>query len=443
MLDNARQLIEKYALDKRVAVAVSGGEDSMALLSLFSEYARKGALKLFAVNVDHGIRANSAYDSKFVKDFCENSGIEFYGTVTNIPELCKQSGRGIESEAHFFRKRLFENTIACGKADIVATAHHSRDNAETVLLHLFRGCGLKGLSGMKEMGDNGIFRPFINTAKEEICAYVRDNDIPFVNDETNFINDYDRNYIRNVILPKVKERFPSVESAVLRCARFASEANSFISARLDESAFVCGENCVSVKEEFLSAPYIFEALARLGKNADVYSSAIDTVLNLRYCKPCARADIGDGITAAREYGVIAFYKAAEGKANEEVPYSAPFDGFVTVKILGNEIVIERNDKPSFPLKKGMLAFDSDKIPLGSVWRARRDGDLFTPYGGGTKKLKEYFIDKKIPQRLRGSIPLLCCGNKVLIVAGYEISDSVKTDGESKHVCSVRAEKERE
>ena len=454
MLSNAKQLIEKYALGKRVAAAVSGGEDSMALLSLLLEYARADELKLVALNVDHCIRPCSAADSAFVEKFCADNGVELIKKVADIPALCRESGRGTESEAHFARKEFFESVLSEGKADMVATAHHARDNAETVLMHLFRGTGLKGLGGMKTLS-GGIFRPFLSTEKQEIQNYVKAKNIPFVVDETNADTSYCRNYIRHEILPRIEQRFPCAERAICRAAGFAAEADEIITRGMEQSAITANpDGSVSLGENYLSAPYIFSALALLGKNADIYYTAVDSVQRLAAQKDCARADIGGGITAAREYGKVTFYYKSEESEIAQTPFvlpdmSAEFAvGNFCIALEKIPRVLPRHCEPSvlpchceersdeaIPSMR-TLYFDSDKLPDNCVWRNRRAGDVFTPFGGGRRKLKEYLIDEKIPLRLRNGLALLCSGGEVMAIAGVQVSDKLKVTAESKSVYRI-------
>lgn len=435
MLEKAKELIEQYALGKRVAAAVSGGEDSMALLCLLLPYARENKLSLCVVNVDHGIRENSAHDSAFVETFCRENGIAFFGERVDVPALCKQSGRGIEEQAHIVRKEVFARLVREGKCDLVATAHHARDNAETVLLHLFRGCGLQGLSGMRVRTDDGVFRPLLTTEKEEISAFVAAHAIPFVTDESNADTAYDRNYIRHEILPVVAARFPAAQRAICRTAAFAAQADEELRAHIDENAFTVSDGAVSLREDRLTAPYIFAALQKLGQRADVYATAIESVQKLKDCKPCARVDLGNGVVAAREYGAICFYRAAP-VACPVVPY-APAECAQRIDFAGRTLVLRPVEPTYTTQQKGTLVFCTDGLPDGCVWRTRRDGDRFTPYGGGNKKLKEYLIDRKIPQRERDALPLLCSGARVLVIAGVEIADEVKLTENSRRAVSVR------
>lgn len=436
-MEKARELIDKYALGKRVAAAVSGGEDSMALLSVLLDYARAGKLSLFAINVDHCIRKNSASDSAFVESFCRQNNIEFCGKRIDVPALCAVSRRGLECEAHFARKAIFDDIIKSGAADMVATAHHARDNAETMLLHLFRGCGLKGLSGMKVMSENGIFRPFITTQKSEIEDYIKHRKIPYVTDETNADISYDRNYIRHVILPDIESRFPAFEKAASRTVAFAAEADELIARNLNEDAFIESDAVISLKDEFVAPPYIFEALRRVGKTSDVYAAAIDEVMKLKTMKSCARADIGDGFVAAKEYGKISFFKKKAADIETEIAFSLSEKSTVFELDGGREIRVCEKILPYFPTRKGELIFDKAKLPANCVLRHRREGDVFAPFGSGSKKLKEYLIDKKVPFRLRDDLWLLSCDSEVLAIVGMEISDKIKVDANSGEVYCMR------
>lgn len=439
MLESARQNIEKYALGKRVAVAVSGGEDSMALLYLFSEYAATGALQLQVVNVEHGIRATSANDTAFVRDYCAAHNIPFASYAVDIPVRCAVSGRGVEEEAHHARREIFQSVLKNDSADLVATAHHARDNAETVLLHLFRGCGLRGLSGMSVLS-GGIFRPLLSTQKEEIEEYVRQNDIPYVVDESNVDTRYDRNYIRKEILPRIVARFSAAERSICRTAAVAANAYADMRSMLCEDAFYQEKDVVSLKKEFLSPPYVLEALRRVGRENDVYTVTIESVLQLKDGKSGASVDLGDGYVAAAEYDKITFYRKTDKPQIAPVPFVKPQGDDMTAAVGNVGVRLVRASYPCPTDRQGgdgvVLTVDTDTIPDGCVWRRRRDGDVFTPYGGGTRKLKEYLIDKKVPKRLRDSLVLLCRDNQVLLIAGMEISDGVKVTEKSKNVYRV-------
>ncbi len=400
----------------------------MALFRLLLGYHKEKALCLKVLTVDHGIRENSASDAAFVENVCRENGIECRVSRLNVPESAAKSKRGIEAEAHFLRKQIYKEALASGFCDLVATAHHMCDNVETVLLHLFRGCGIKGLSGMR-LCESSIFRPFLHTEKEEIDAFVKAENIPFVVDETNADTSFDRNYVRHKVLPVLAARFPSCEKAIARTALIAGESVQ------KGTGAEYRDGVATVDENALTAENIFEALRILGKDRDVYSADILRVQSLPECKPCAKATLSGGVIAAREYGKIAFYRSDPAPAFAPVSFKSSVsagsvqcgDAFVSIRPAekrGNE--------------KGALYFDMDKVPLSSEWRTRRDGDRFTPFGGGEKKLKEYLIDKKIPLRERDGLLLLCDGNQVLVIAGVEIADTVRIDGSTTNIVCVKA-----
>lgn len=433
-MEKARENIEKFALGKKVTAAVSGGEDSMALLWLLHEYAKAGKLSLRVLHVCHGLRPSAEADARFVSEFCARAGIDCDCVSVDIPARCAQSGCGVECEGHFARRELFARELRAGRADLVATAHHARDNAETLLLHLFRGSGVKGLCGMRVREPSGLFRPLLYTPKENVCAFVRSNDIPFVCDETNADTDYDRNYIRHELLPIVRARFPAAEKAICRTALLMQAADEQLNASIKEEAFDERDGAVRLREEFLSAPYIVEALRRLGRESDVYLPNIESVLSLRTASPCARVDVGGGIVAAREYGAIAFYRAQPPCARTPVAYSGESG---EISLPPYRLLMERVSALP-PRREGTeLYFDADAVPAGSVWRGRRTGDVFTPFGGGTRKLKEYLIDKKVPLRLRDACALLCNGSEVLLIAGVEISRKLAASEQSRRIFRLR------
>ena len=176
---------------KKIAVALSGGADSMALINYLVTNSQKYSIKVVALNVEHGIRGDASLrDSAFVKNYCESHKpyIPLLEYKVNALKKAKDEKITVEQAARILRYECFFDAIKTGNCDAVVTAHHSSDNLESVLFNLFRGTGLKGLTGIKDF-DGKIFRPFIKVSKAEIEEYVAQNSIPFVTDESNFSDD--------------------------------------------------------------------------------------------------------------------------------------------------------------------------------------------------------------------------------------------------------------
>jgi tRNA(Ile)-lysidine synthase len=191
--------------DDIVAVALSGGRDSMALLHMLLSVLPKNRLK--AINVEHGIRGEeSLLDSKFVASQCKALCVPLLTYSIDCVKEAKKQKLSIEQVARKLRYECFYDALSKGKCDKIATAHHNDDNIESVLFNLFRGTGLKGLIGISDNLSDKIIRPLLDVSKDEINEYIKKHDIPFVKDSTNDDDKYTRNFIRLNIIPKIKRK---------------------------------------------------------------------------------------------------------------------------------------------------------------------------------------------------------------------------------------------
>ncbi len=423
-MEKARCIIEKYVKKgDRVGVAVSGGADSMCLLDILTKCGCVDPCNIVVINVEHGIRGEeSERDSEFVGNYALSRGLNFICEHADIPKLCKSSGRSEESEARIYRKDLFNRLLSDKKVDLIMTAHHLGDRTEGVLMHILRGSGINGLVGMGE-ADGKFIHPLIGVTRTEIEEYVKTHDVPFVTDSTNSDVKYTRNFLRHEVIPKINERY-DLDGALNVLSENAASDDEFITSQLDfnkirgEGGVVYLDLSALNTHRALSSRYVFEAVKRLDRKTDFFYKHVEAVLELKDAENGKRVDLGFGLVAAREYDSITFFIDNGEKAESEViPFEIGFTPFGS----GIIEVTATDDKP----QKGRLIVDADKIPEGAVVRTRSDGDTFKPYGSGTKKLKEYLIDRKIPLRIRDNLPLLCYNERVLAVFGVEIADELK------------------
>ncbi|MBQ9513442.1 MAG: tRNA lysidine(34) synthetase TilS [Clostridia bacterium] len=416
---------------KTVAVAVSGGKDSMALLHYLFFNADKMGVKVICLNVEHGIRGESSVrDSLFVKSFCKKYGIPLISYAVDSKKKAEEDKLSLEEGARVLRYQCFFDAIDTKKCDYVATAHHRRDNVESVLLNLFRGTGLKGATGIKETYKEKIIRPLLNASKEEIEEYIEKNGIPFVTDETNLVDDYSRNFIRLNVLPKIEEIFPNAESNIARFSEIVKEEDEYLDG-VAKKKVVTGDKkaeiILPVDKVILKRAIIF-ALKTVGVVKDWEKAHIDSVCALVDKDNGAYVNLLDGVSAHREYDRIVFIKREE-KTALNIPFAIKefeFDN-KTYKI----IRVEKNAD-----YKSGLYLDHDKLPKDAVIRTKEEGDVFTKFGGGTKSLGDYLTDKKVPLRLRESIPLIASGRTVYAIFGVAVSDKVKIDNKTTEVIKL-------
>ena len=225
-------MINSTTLDKLqkfdcLALAVSGGKDSMFLLNYWVEN-RASLPDFFVVNIDHNLRGEeSKADSKFVREFCKENGVECKCYDEDIKGYCDKGGYGLEQGARLRRREIFAEVVRETKANRVVTAHHKDDQCESVLMHVFRGSGINGLRGMP-FDDGLILRPLLDTSGEEIEREMKSRGWEYRVDSSNLSVDYTRNKLRNEIIPMIKQVYPSLVDNVLRLASIAEDTQSFI-----------------------------------------------------------------------------------------------------------------------------------------------------------------------------------------------------------------------
>lgn len=414
------EFLEKYR-GKRVAIAVSGGADSVCLLQVFYENAEAYEIKLLAVTCEHGIRGEkSLRDLEFVKAFCAERNIPLSVFSADVPARAKQSGRGLEEEGRAFRYECFEKILKEGKADFVATAHHEGDLAETVLFRLARGTSLAGVNAIRERG--GIVRPFLGVSKADILSYLKERHLPYVTDETNDDERYSRNAIRKNVLPALEEIVHGAGAHIADFARRAGEDDNYLQS-LSERAIRREQGEIFVPAD-LPRPLFLRAAVTAFCELGAWDYGEKLLLEIEKLQDLqsGRKVCFCGIEAVKEGNEIVFHRPCE-RFTEELPFAeGEFEvGKFRVTVGGKE-------------KSGALYADLDKFPADCVLRTRREGDRFTPFGGKEKPLKKYLTDKKIPARTGAALPLIAKGGTVYAVLGVEISELVKvTDGTKRRV----------
>ena len=439
MITLNKNLISK---NDTVAVAVSGGADSIALLyCLHTDSLKSKNYSVVAINVEHGIRGeDSKKDSLFVQDFCKKHSIPLYSYTVDSVKESQKLGVSIEQAARILRYKCFQDCLDKKLCDKIATAHHANDNAETVLFNLFRGTSLKGVAGIKEQ--NGAYiRPLLYTTKEDILNYVVENKLEYVTDLTNYDTDITRNHIRINVLGEIEKKFPYAVKNISNLSKLIEEEDSYLDELCQKYLKKEGEIYkidVKTPPVLLKRAVLF-AIKDLGVVADYTSVHAESVLSLVNLENGSKICLPQNVAAYREYDYISILKE-DNSDKISYPFSVGTFDFgktlLTVESVElNEQTLNEVKKESGNYKKAVLYADSDKIPENAVIRTRENGDVFTKFGGSSKKLKDYFIDCKVPQRLRSDIPLIAINNKILF-AGFEISPAIKVDSQTKNVIKL-------
>ncbi len=426
--------INKYKMFKHgdvVGVAVSGGIDSMSLLHFLNSIKDEYDIEIVAINVDHSIRENSAKDTLFVQNYCNENHIRFYKFKIDSVKIASENKMCLEEAARKGRYGVFDSLLSRGIVDKICLGHHIQDQAETILLNIFRGAGLNGAKGMDAVRDNYL-RPMLNTTKLEITQYAGANEIPYVEDDTNFDETYSRNFLRNVIMPKLRLKWTNIDKNLVDFGNICKEDDEYIKSQMFFDGVIEEENLVRIPLSYFIYPgpvvnrLILKELDYLNASKDIEKKHISIIKSMaKEAENGVKINLPNNLTVHKEYDFIAItVKKPKPKLEETNFKLGSFNlinfGTITVRKTSNIELVENAH-----------LIDSEKLPSGCTIRTRKDGDMFTKFNGGTKKLKDYFIDKKIPQRLRSEIPLICKDNEVYCILGVEISDKVKTDENTK------------
>ena len=415
-----------------VGVAVSGGRDSMSLLNYLSEEKNSLMINVVAIHVEHGIRGDeSLSDQQFVAEYCEAHDIPLYRVNVDVPKYAKENLIGVEQAARELRYRYFDELLKKGIVDKIATAHQLDDQCETVLMRIFRGTGVKGLEGIPSARSGKYIRPMLSLTRQEISEYCEANHVPHVEDSTNYNLEYTRNFIRHEVFPVVEKMFPQYRKSIERLTSAAKEAIAFMDSVAvpyevdDRSRIVFSVKALADAHPALVRHSIRKAMIEQGLALDFEQCNLLDVLSLLNKETGKEVSLSQGLIAAKAPEHLMIMRAATTE-----PYEMPFAKGEMKLTNGNTLVI--GDYRGVGLR-----FDPKKLPEGTVIRNRREGDIFTTFGGYTKTLGNYLTNIKYPGRDRDDLPLIACGKEVFVICGVEISSKVKVDESTEDVFTVK------
>ena len=418
-------------------LGLSGGSDSVALLLILKDLSAEYGFHITAVHVDHGIRpeASRLRDLSFCKELCERLGVPFVSFTEPVPEQAKEQHLTLEEAGRLIRYKRFEELREKLGADYIVTAHHLDDQEETILLHLLRGCGLKGLCGM-EVYDPArkLLRPLLSLRKEELEAYLTEKGQSFVTDETNLEDEAVRNRIRHQVIPAIRQAVPEYSGKSLAGSAgifremeqdYTDRAQRWIRGHLSKEED--GKMTLRLWEPSEEAPslplrsYIIRECIRM-----VSGSAVNVgEVHLAAIRELMEGGTGrmqiwpGGGRVIRSYGELIFL-AEDPKEGKQV------DGGLTValqEVTGAEAEAFRADPAHFSQNTCFQYVDCDRI-IGRLWiRTRRPGDVFaTGKDGKRKKLQDVLVDLKVPAHEREELLLVGLEeHEVIWIVGRRLS----------------------
>lgn len=393
----------------------------------------KAGQDVVVVNIEHGLRGeNSIRDSQFVKNYCAEKGIECWAFSVNAKNEAKKNKQSVELSARKLRYQIFDRLIDEKKVDRIALAHHANDNMETVLMRLFRGTGIKGLIGISDRGH--YIHPLINYTREEIAVYAKENNIPFVVDETNNQNDFTRNYVRNKLIPVIKKKFGEVENSFTRLSENAKEVEEYIYSNIIQYQ---KKGDKYILNDIFSAPKLIQkysiqkTLYDMGGVQDVENRHYEYIISLEKKPLNTTINLPFNIIAVRgDSGLLFCYQ------EDYSTYLSQFFVDKKYKYGGYKYSFNKGKK----IING-ISFDLDKVPEGAVIRTRKIGDKFKRVNGKTKLLSDYLTDAKMSVLDKQKLLFLAKDSEIFAILGLETGEKVKIDESTKNIIHIIKEKE--
>ena len=414
------------ARGERVLVALSGGADSVCLLRALLALGDVLGISVAAGHYNHQLRgADSLRDETFVRGLCEKLHVPLTVSSGDVAGEAKRSGRSVEDMARSMRYAFLEEAARAAGADRIATGHHADDNTETVLLHLTRGAGLRGLGGIPPKR-GGIIRPLLSVERHEIMDYLTDLDQDFVEDATNADTLFRRNAIRHEVVPLLKEQNPNLAQTILRQSELLRRDAAYLDT-LAKRAFKHlrsdeGGLCLSVEELGHYDPAMASRIAALAIQAaggEAEAVHIEQVLDIAESKDPSAQTMVPGLLVRREYDRLIFAPPFEKVTF--APVELPQEGRVLLPEIGLCVTVTAGLLED-QQKDGIYLFQRAAICGKITLRPRKAGDTLRLWGrSGTKSVKKWMIEWGIPAHRREAWPVFADEDGVIAVFDHGIA----------------------
>ena len=412
----------KIPLESKFLIGVSGGVDSMSALNLAIE----AELNIEVAHINYQLRGEeSKRESKLVKDFCNKYSVPLHYKKSKI-----NLSENIQLEARDIRYKFFSSVLIDNQLDYIITAHHKNDNHETFFLNAIRGSGLKGLKGIPEKRGN-IIRPILYFTKNEILHYAQLKNIPYNHDSSNLENKYNRNFIRNEILNKFSNRFPSYEKGLSKSIENIKKDYTLLRELVNKTVLPFikkkGDNYFIYYDNNIPQHCWFYFLQDFGFNYDQISFWIQTnhqagkkILSEKFIL------IND-----RNYWIISPIKKSQNQQVFQINEIQKIDYPIQLNI--------SKETTRFPIEKkdNIGLFNIDKVTFPLTIRKWKNGDYMTPLGlGGKKKISDILIDKKVPVIEKENIYVMISNQEIIWLIGYCINEKYKVKKPQKNVLKI-------
>lgn len=410
--------------DECAIVALSGGPDSALLLELTCLAAMAGDFPVIAAHLNHGLRDEANQEEETLRAFCEARRIPFYSKRVECAAYAAKNHLTLEEAGRNLRYG-FLTSILVEHPGWILTGHHRNDQAETILFHLFRGAGARGLRGIPAI-ESPVLRPLFDWKRTEILEACRENAIAYFIDKSNESRVYTRNWIRHELIPILENRFDEgVVDRIVQTSELVAQDDQFLQGLAEQAfdqAVVYETKGISLNLERLKAlepplfsRVIFIALEKqFGSRKDVTSRQIQLAMKL-----IAEGQAGSRFQFSKNRGFLIGSQAIYmGVGEEEESFSIALNIPGETRVPGGIVRAEWGKFEKESTDSFTIEIDYDKIQSSIFWRTKQSGDwFFLPRQQGRKKLKRFWIDEKIPQHQRASWPLLTIEDQILWIVG--------------------------
>jgi tRNA(Ile)-lysidine synthase len=429
----------------RVLIALSGGPDSVFLLHFFNKFKSKYKIVLGAVHINHLLRGNdSDRDEIFCKAICNELDIPIYTVKANVKLYAKRNKYSLEIAGRKIRYDFFEKILSTQKYSKIATAHNADDNAETVLLNLIKGTGINGISGIPVKRDK-IIRPILCLSKKEILEYLEDNKFEYRIDESNLSNEYERNFLRNDVIPLIQKNLnPSFEENILNSSLNFQRLNLFL-----EKILLQLKSDIEIKKnKFLALPVkhfetvdeflisqLLKTLIDKNFNLQCNSDDLKKIFLIKNKQAGKSEELTNNLLVLKERDKIIITKRKSGKKNADKLIQIGKSIKVNDKNLSINQVIKSKVKIS--KNKNIEFISGDNINDVFTIRTWQNGDKFYPIGmKGTKKLSDYLNEIKIDSFQKKNQLVLINNGKIVWIMGHRLDDRFKITSQTKRILKL-------